>query len=159
MEPKTKLSWEEYFMGLAILSSMRSKDSHTKVGACIVNKKNRVISLGYNGMPNGCTDSEMPWEFGETNLNTKYYYVVHAELNAIINSNNYNLDGCIMYTTLFPCCECCKAIIQSGISEVIYYSDKYSDTESTIASKFMFEKAKVKTRKFSSKNKQLNINI
>ncbi|MGN1421127.1 MAG: deoxycytidylate deaminase [Eubacterium sp.] len=157
MEINTKLSWDEYFMSLAIVSSMRSKDTRTKVGACIVNNKNRVVSLGYNGMPNGCIDTEMPWEFGETNLNTKYYYVVHAEINAIINSNNYNLDGCILYTTLFPCCECCKAIIQSGISEVIYYSDKYADSESTIASKFMFEKANVKIRKYTANGKSLNI--
>lgn len=153
------LNWDEYFMGLAIISSMRSKDTHTKVGACIVNRNNRVVSLGYNGMPNGCSDKEMPWEYGETNLNTKYYYVVHAELNAIINANIRDLDNCILYTTLFPCCECCKAIIQSGISEVVYYSDKYSNSESTIASKFMFEKASVKIRKYNYNNKTFTINI
>lgn len=153
------LNWDEYFMGLAIISSMRSKDTHTKVGACIVNKKNRVVSLGYNGMPNGCSDKEMPWEYGETNLNTKYYYVVHAELNAIINANIRDLDCCILYTTLFPCCECCKAIIQSGISEVVYYSDKYSDSDSTIASKFMLKKANIKIRKYNSSSKFFTINI
>lgn len=155
----TTLNWDEYFMGLAIISSMRSKDTHTKVGACIVNKKNRVVSLGYNGMPNGCADKEMPWEYGETNLNTKYYYVVHAELNAIINANIRDLENSVLYTTLFPCNECCKAIIQCGIREVVYYSDKYSDTDSTIASKFMFEKADVKIRKYDGIEKKVTINL
>lgn len=156
---KEVLNWDEYFMGLAILSSMRSKDTHTKVGACIVNEKKRVVGLGYNGMPNDCSDDEMPWAFGETNLNTKYYYVVHAELNAIMNSNQFDLTNCTLYTTLFPCCDCCKAIIQSGIKEVVYLSDKYSETESTIASKFMFEKASIQTRKYILQDNSVNIDL
>lgn len=156
---KEILNWDEYFMGLAILSSMRSKDTHTKVGACIVNNKNRVIGLGYNGMPNNCSDDDMPWAFGETNLGTKYYYVVHAELNAIINSNQLDLTNCTLYTTLFPCCDCCKAIIQSGIKEVVYLSDKYSKSESTVASKFMFEKALIKTRRYVLQDNCINIDL
>lgn len=156
---KEILNWDEYFMGLAVLSSMRSKDTHTKVGACIVNDKKRIIGLGYNGMPNNCSDDDMPWAFGETNLHTKYYYVVHAELNAIINSNQLDLTNCILYTTLFPCCDCCKAIIQSGIQEVVYLSDKYSESESTIASKFMFKKASVKVREYTLQNKCIEIKL
>lgn len=154
-----KINWSEYFMGLALLSSMRSKDTHTKVGACIVNEKNRVVGLGYNGMPDGCSDEEMPWEYGETNLNTKYYYVVHAELNAIINSYQNDLDGCTLYTTLFPCCECTKAIIQSGIKEIVYYSDKYSENETTIASKMMLKMANVKITKYTSDQRTITLTL
>lgn len=153
------ISWDEYFMGLALLSSFRSKDNHTKVGACIVNSKKRIVGLGYNGMPDGCLDSEMPWGHGDTNLNTKYYYVVHAELNAILNALTQNLENCIIYTTLFPCCECAKAIIQSGIKEVIYFSDKYHDNETTIASRIMLEKANIRLTPYSSKGRTVNITV
>lgn len=140
------LSWDEYFMSLAHLSAMRSKDPNTQVGACIVNQKKRVIGIGYNGMPYGCEDEEYPWGREGDTLNTKYAYVVHAELNAILNSTA-SLDGAKIYVSLFPCNECAKAIIQSGIREVIYESNKYADTDSIKASQKMFESANVKTRK------------
>lgn len=142
-------------MSLAIISSMRSKDSDTQVGACIVNRNNKIVSLGYNGMPNRCSDDELPWERDGEPLNTKYLYVVHAELNAILNSNLNALDGCKLFTTLFPCNECCKAIIQSGIKEVVYLSDKYYETESVIASKKMFELSEIKLRSYFISNKNI----
>lgn len=153
MKRENNLSWDEYFMSLAIITSMRSKDNDTQVGSCIVNSNNKIISLGYNGMPNRCSDDELPWEREGDPLNTKYLYVVHAELNAILNSTLSSLDGCKLFTTLFPCNECCKAIIQSGIGEVVYLSDKYSETESVIASKKMFEISEVKIRPYSITNK------
>jgi len=117
----TVLTWEEYFMGMAILSSFRSKDPNTKVGACIVNNENRIIGIGYNGFPSKCSDNKLPWSrTGDTPLDTKYPYVIHAEVNAILNSNLSLLKDCILYVTLFPCCECAKIIIQSGIRKVIY---------------------------------------
>ncbi len=142
---KKVLSWDEYFMALAHLAAWRSKDPSTQVGACIVNGSNRVVGIGYNGMPSGCDDNEFPWEReGETN-ETKYPYVVHAELNAILNSIQ-NLHECRIYVSLFPCNECAKAIIQSGIKEIIYESDKYAATSAVKASKRMLEAAKVKLR-------------
>ena len=134
------LKWEQYFMGIALLSAQRSKDPNTKVGACIVNEDNKIVGIGYNGMPIGCKDSIMPWNReANNNLNTKYPYVVHVELNAILNSNQMNLKGCTLYVTLFPCNECAKAVIQSGIRKVVYYDNKYANTESTIAAKFMLK--------------------
>lgn len=142
MKRKNVLTWDEYFMGLAHLSAMRSKDPSTQVGAVIVSNEHRVVSIGYNGFPNGCGDDVFPWdregEFG----NTKYPYVVHAELNAILNSKN-DLRGCSLYVSLFPCNECAKAIIQSGISRIVYESDKYANTDATIASKKMLRAAGV----------------
>lgn len=142
------LTWDEYFMALAHLSGMRSKDPNTQVGACIVNQNNRVVGIGYNGMPYGCSDDEYPWERGENFIDTKYPYVVHAELNAILNSTS-QLAKCSIYVSLFPCNECAKAIIQSGITEVIYENDKYADTDSVKASKRMFKSAGVNFRKIS----------
>lgn len=134
--------WDEYFMGLALLSAKRSKDPSTQVGACIVDSKtNRILSVGYNGFPLGCSDDDFPWERTGDNLCTKYPYVVHAELNAILNNRGVSLEGSKIYVALFPCNECAKAIIQSGIKEVIYLSDKYAETDSVKASKKMFEKA------------------
>ncbi len=130
------LSWDEYFMGLAKLSAMRSKDPNTQVGACIVNAAKKVVGLGYNGMPYGCDDDSYPWEREGGIMNTKYAFVVHAELNAILNSTT-SLEGCTLYVSLFPCNECAKAIIQSGIKRVIYESDKYADLENFKASKKM----------------------
>lgn len=142
---KNILTWDEYFMSLAHLSALRSKDPSTQVGACIVNTNNRIVGIGYNGMPYGCHDDEYPWsregDFGKT----KYAYVVHAELNAILNATE-SLRGCSIYVSLFPCNECAKAIIQSGITEVVYESDKYSETDSVIASKRMLKSAGVDTR-------------
>ncbi|MDR3021213.1 MAG: dCMP deaminase family protein [Clostridiales bacterium] len=130
------LNWDDYFMGIALLSAKRSKDPNTSVGACIVNGKNQIVGVGYNGMPRGCDDKVFPWCNDKDNLNNKYLYVVHAELNAILNST-VPLDNCKMYVSLLPCSECSKAIIQSGIKKVIYLSDKYSHTDTVKASKKM----------------------
>ena len=136
------LTWDEYFMGLAHLSALRSKDPNTQVGAAIVDENMRVVSVGYNGFPKGCSDDEFPWEREGGMLDTKYVYVVHAELNAILNSPR-PVAGCTLYVSLFPCNECAKAIIQSGIRRVVYESDKYADTDATKASKAMLEAAGV----------------
>ena len=135
------ISWDEYFMGVALLSAQRSKDNSSQVGACIVNDENKILSMGYNGMPVGCFDDDMPWEREGEPLKTKYMYVCHVELNAILNhaSGTGSLRGARIYTTLFPCNECAKALIQSGIKKVIYYEDKYPDSDSVIASKRMFD--------------------
>lgn len=139
------IQWDEYFMGLALLSAKRSKDPSTQVGACIVDSKtNRILSVGYNGFPFGCSDDDFPWDRDGETLCTKYPYVVHAEMNAILNNRGISLEGSKLYVSLFPCNECAKAIIQSGIKEVIYLSDKYADTDNVKASKLMFEKAGVK---------------
>ena len=140
------ISWDEYFMGIAALSAKRSKDPSTQVGACIVNDGNKIMSVGYNGFPMGCDDDIFPWERTGEELETKYPYVCHAELNAILNNRGANLEGCRIYVTLFPCNECAKAIIQSGIKEVVYISDKYAMQKGTIASKKMFDAAGVKLR-------------
>ena len=141
MKRSDYISWDEYFMGVALLTSQRSKDNSSQVGAGIVSRENKILYMGYNGMPIGCLDDEMPWEREGKPLETKYMYVCHAELNAILNhaSGTGSLRGARIYTTLFPCNECAKALIQSGIAEVIYYEDKYADTDSVIASKRMFD--------------------
>ena len=144
------INWDEYFMSVALLSAKRSKDPNTKVGACIVNDKNRIIGIGYNGFPYGCSDEEFPWSNDETGeyLDQKYPYVVHAEANAILNSTR-SLDGARIYVSLFPCNECAKLIIQSGIKEIVYMSDKYNGTKNDTASKLMLDAAGVKKRKIS----------
>ncbi len=142
MKRNDVLSWDEYFMGLAHLSAKRSKDPNTQVGAAIVSPEHRVVGIGYNGFPNGCDDDEFPWEREGEFACTKYPFVVHAELNAILNSTT-NLSGCSIYVSLFPCNECAKAIIQSGISRIVYESDKYADTDGTKASKRMLKAAGV----------------
>lgn len=144
------ISWDEYFMGVALLSAKRSKDPSTQVGACIVNAKNKIVGAGYNGLPIGCSDDDFPWEKKGEFLDTKYPYICHAELNAILNNIGMELDDCKIYTALFPCNECTKAIIQSGIKEVIYLSDKYEGNDVFKASKFMLDKAGVKYRKVKS---------
>ena len=136
------ISWDEYFMGIAMLAARRSKDPNTQVGACIVSEDNIIISTGYNGMPKGCSDDEFPWD--REGEQTKYPYVVHAELNAILNANGRDLRGSRIYVALFPCNECAKAIIQSGVKEVLYLSDKYKDTMGNFASKRMLSAAGVK---------------
>ena len=141
------ISWDEYFMGVALLSARRSKDPNTQVGACIVNDKNKIVGAGYNGLPIGCDDDEFPWEKQGDFLLTKYPFVCHAELNAILNNIGMDLQGCKIYTALFPCNECAKAIIQSGIAEVIYLSDKYAGTDTAKASRMMLDKAGVSCRK------------
>ena len=145
------ISWDEYFMGVSLLASMRSKDPSTQVGACIVSMDNKSLSVGYNGFPRGCSDDEFPWErSGDDQNRTKYPFVCHAELNAILNAGGQNLRGSRIFVALFPCNECAKAIIQSGIREVVYISDKYSNTPATLASKKMLSAAGVKLTQFSS---------
>ena len=141
MKRQDYISWDEYFMGIAMLAARRSKDPSTQVGCCIVSPDNIIISTGYNGMPKGCSDDEYPWE--RSGEETKYPYVVHAELNAILNANGRDLRGSKLYVALFPCNECAKAIIQSGVSEVLYLSDKYKDTMGNFASKRMLDAAGV----------------
>lgn len=158
MKRKDYLHWDEYFMGIALLSSQRSKDPGTQVGACIVNSENRIRSVGYNGFPMGCSDDYFPWDrSGDNALDTKYMYVCHAELNAILNYSGESLYGCRLYTSLFPCNECAKAIIQAGISEVIYLSDKYAATDATLASKRMLRSAGVKLTRVEFDQKELVI--
>ena len=145
------ISWDEYFMGVSLLSSMRSKDPSTQVGACIVSNENKIMAVGYNGFPRGCSDDEFPWERSADKANdTKYPFVCHAELNAILNAGGQDLRGARIFVALFPCNECAKAIIQSGIKEVIYISDKYAETPATLASKKMFRAAGVKLTQFKS---------
>ncbi len=146
MKDQTYISWDTYFMGVALLSSYRSKDPSTKVGACIVNQQKRIIGIGYNGFPYGCSDDVFPWEREGEYLNCKYPYVVHAEPNAILNATT-SLQGATLYVTLFPCNECAKLIIQSGIKEIVYMGDKYSGTPSDLASKKMLNAAGIVTRK------------
>lgn len=154
------ITWDQYFMGIAIMSSQRSKDPGTQVGACIVDEDNRILSVGYNGMPTGCNDDEMPWNREGTGLESKYFFVCHAELNAILNyRGGGKLKGAKCYATLFPCNECAKAIIQSGIREVIYMSDKYADSDSTVASKRMFDMAGVKYTAYENRHKQISFEL
>ena len=149
------ISWDEYFMGIALLSAKRSKDPSTQVGACIINKDKRIIAIGYNGFPKGCEDSVFPWGKTDSNpLNTKYPYVVHAEANAILNSTS-SLKGSKLYVTLFPCNECAKLLIQAGVEEIVYLSDKNRMSDSFEASKRMLDAAGIKY----SKMKDLEVNI
>lgn len=157
---KDYLTWDEYFMGVAKLSGMRSKDPHTQVGACIVSSDNKILSMGYNGFPSGCSDDEFPWNRdGDDPLNNKYYYATHSELNAILNYRGGSLEGSKLYVTLFPCNECAKAIIQAGIKTVIYESDKYADTPSVIASKRMFDAADVRYYQYTKTNRIVEIQL
>jgi len=155
---KDYLSWDQYFMGIATLSAERSKDPSTQVGACIVNPENKIIGIGYNGFPTGISDDDLPWARTGDPLETKYLYVCHSELNAIINSIQ-NLKGCTLYVSLFPCNECAKSIIQSGIKKVVYAEDKYSETNEVKASKKMLELAKIECEEYLFVNKQIVINI
>lgn len=159
MKREDYISWDEYFMGIAMLSAMRSKDNNSQVGACIVSPENKILSLGYNGMPIGCDDDAMPWEREGDPLATKYLFVCHAELNAILNHGGADLRGARLYSTLFPCNECAKAIIQAGIREVIYREDKYADTDAVIASKRMFEMAGVAIRLYTPGGKTVTMEI
>lgn len=157
MKREGYISWDEYFMGVALLAAMRSKDPNTQVGCCIVDAEKRILSTGYNGFPTGCSDDDFPWD--RTGEETKYPFVVHAELNAILNAHGKNLVGARLYVALFPCNECAKAIIQSGIREVIYLSDKYADTPSTQASKRMLRSAGVVLTKLEVEKEKLEINF
>ncbi|XP_066592779.1 deoxycytidylate deaminase [Prorops nasuta] len=154
------LEWDEYFMALAILSAKRSKDPCTQVGACIIDQEHKIIGIGYNGMPRGCDDDDFPWCKGsEELLNNKKLYVCHAEINAILNSNFANVKNCTMYVTLFPCNECAKLMIQSGIREFIYISDKHDYKAKTRAAKKMFDYVGIKYRKYTPKIKQIVVDF
>ena len=159
MKRKDYISWDDYFMGIAILTAMRSKDANSQVGACIVSPENKILSLGDNGMPIGCSDDDMPWEREGDELETKYMYVCHAELNAILNSASHDLRGSRVYVTLFPCNECAKAIIQSGIKEIIYLSDKYHDANPSIASRRLFNMTGIKYRKDHPTGRELKFEV
>ena len=157
MKRQEYISWDEYFMGIAMLAACRSKDPSTQVGACIVSPDNIIISTGYNGMPKGCSDDEFPWD--RTGEDTKYPYVVHAELNAILNASGRDLRGSRIYVALFPCNECAKAIIQSGIREIYYLSDKYADTPTTKVSKRMLDAAGVKYIQLRTAVKSITLDL
>ena len=159
MKREDYISWDEYFMGVAMLASRRSKDPNTQVGACIVSGDNIILSTGYNGFPIGCSDDEYPWDREGEEGQTKYPYVVHAELNAILNASGKSLKGARLYVDLFPCNECAKAIIQSGIKEVIYDSNKYEGTASVMASMRMFQAAGVKFHKYQKSDRTITIDL
>lgn len=149
------ISWDDYFMGVAVLSAQRSKDPNTQVGACVVNQQNKIIGIGYNGFPIGLSDDELPWSREGDFLDTKYPYVCHAEVNAILNSTMADLTGARIYVCLFPCNECAKLIIQTGIKKVIYLSDKYADVDAFKAARKMFEMAGVALEKLTPKSESL----
>lgn len=153
------ISWDEYFMAVAQLAGMRSKDPGTQVGCCIVSKDNKILSMGYNGFPKGCSDDEFPWEREGEMLATKYAFVTHSELNAILNYRGGSLEGTKLYVSLFPCNECAKAIIQAGIKTVVYDSDKYAGTPGNIASKRMFDAAGVKYEKYQRTGRKLELEV
>lgn len=146
-------------MAVALLSAKRSKDPNTQVGACIVNRQKRIVGVGYNGFPTGCSDDTLPWCREGDFLDTKYPYVCHAELNAVLNSVPGNLTNCILYTALFPCNECAKVIIQAGIQEVVYLSNKYVDTDSVRAARTMFDQAGVACRQLSPSTSMVTITL
>ena len=154
------ISWDEYFMGVAMLSALRSKDPNTQVGACIVSQDNKILSMGYNGFPIGCSDDDFPWNRdSEDPYNAKYYYSTHSELNAILNYRGGSLEGSKIYVTLFPCNECAKAIIQSGIKTLIYAEDKYSDTSAVRASKRMLTASGVEFRQYEFSGRIINLKL
>lgn len=153
------ISWDEYFMGIAHLSALRSKDPNTQVGACIVSNDNKILSMGYNGFPKGCSDDEFPWNREGNPVDNKYFYTTHSELNAILNYRGGSLAGAKLYVTLFPCNECAKAIIQAGIRTVIYDSNKYDGTNSIIASKKMFDAAGVKYMQYHKSNRKIELEL
>lgn len=158
-ERKDYLSWDAYFMGIALLSAQRSKDPGTQVGACIVGADNKILSVGYNGMPIGCADELMPWARDGAPKDTKYLYVCHAELNAILNYSGSHIRGATVYTTLFPCNECAKALIQAGVRRVVYLDDKYSDSDSVQASKLMFKMTGVAFDKYEKIDRSISMEL
>lgn len=154
------LSWEDYFMSVAFLSAMRSKDPSTQVGATIVNDEKKIVGIGYNGFPKGCSDDELPWgKTDDDKFNTKYMYVCHAEMNAILNKNTSDIKDCTMYVALFPCNECAKMIIQSGLKEIVYFSDKHAEKDSTKASKRMLDMTGIKYRQYCPKKNKILIDF
>ncbi len=159
LKRKDYLTWDEYFMGIAFMSGMRSKDPNSQVGACIVSQDNKILSMGYNGLPIGCSDDEFPWAREGEPLETKYVYVTHSELNAILNYRGGSLEGAKLYVTLFPCNECAKAIIQAGIRTVIYDCDKYADTAAVRASKRMMNAAGVRYYQYTRSGRSIRITV
>ena len=153
------ISWDEYFMGVAKMSALRSKDPNTQVGACIVSNDNKILSMGYNGLPRGCSDDEFPWAREGAPLDNKYMYTAHSELNAILNYRGGSLDNAKMYVTLFPCNECAKAIIQAGIKTIVYDCDKYADTASVIAAKRMLNAAGVRYYQYQRTEREITITL
>lgn len=153
------ITWDEYFMGVAMLSAMRSKDPNTQVGACIVSEDNKILSMGYNGFPKGCSDDEFPWDREGDSLDNKYLYTTHSELNAILNYRGGSLEGAKLYVSLFPCNECAKAIIQSGIKTIIYADDKYGDTSAVRASKRMLRSAGVELVLYRPTGRRLEVSV
>lgn len=159
MKRSDYITWDQYFMGIAIMSANRSKDPNTQVGACIVDQDNRILTVGYNGMPSGCNDDEMPWDREGEGMASKYFFVCHAELNAILNYRGGSLEGSTIYVSLFPCNECAKAIIQAGIRRIVYDSDKYDGTPSVVASKRMLKAAGVVMQKYEHTNREITIRL
>ena len=153
------ISWDEYLMGVAILSGMRSKDPGTQVGACIVSSDNKILSMGYNGFPTGCSDDEFPWEREGEPLESKYYFAAHSELNAILNYRGGSLEGAKIYVSLFPCNECAKAIIQAGIKTIVYDSNKYANTPAVIASRRMLDAAGVQYYQYKRTGREIKLNV
>ena len=153
------ISWDEYFMGVAMLSAMRSKDPNTQVGACIVSQDNKILSMGYNGFPIGCSDEEFPWAREGEDIDNKYFYTTHSELNAILNYRGGSLEGAKLYVTLFPCNECSKAIIQAGIRTVVYDNDKYADTPSVRAPKRMMDAAGVRYYRYQRTKRSIELTL
>ena len=153
------ISWDEYFMGVAHLAGMRSKDPNSQVGSCIVSQDNKILSIGYNGFPKGCSDDEFPWEREGEMYDTKYAYVTHSELNAILNYRGGSLEGSKIYVSLFPCNECAKAIIQCGIREIIYDQDKYAGSPSCLASRRMLNAAGVALRRYKKSGRKIEIDL
>lgn len=158
MKRSDYISWDEYFMGIALLSAKRSKDPNTQVGACIVDRDNKIVGIGYNGFPIGCSDDNLPWAREGSANETKYPYVVHAEANAILNSTK-DIHGARIYVDLFPCNECAKLIIQSGIKEVVYLSDKYKESDTVKASRRMFQMAGIRERQLIVKNRKIILDL
>ena len=157
--PEDYISWDEYFMGVAMLTGMRSKDPNTQVGACIVSADHKILSMGYNGLPTGCSDDEFPWGREGAPLENKYLFTTHSELNAILNYRGGSLEGSTIYVSLFPCNECAKAIIQAGIKRIVYDSDKYDGTPSVVASKRMLKAAGVVMQKYEHTNREITIRL
>ena len=154
------INWDEYFMGVAFLSARRSKDPHTQVGACIVSQDNKILSMGYNGFPNGCSDEDFPWNRESADpYDNKYFYTTHSELNAILNYRGGSLEGSKLYVTLFPCNECAKALIQSGIRTVIYAEDRYANTSSIRASKRMLRAAGVEFYPYEPSGRRIELDL
>ena len=159
---KDYISWDEYFMGVAQRAARRSKDPNTQVGACIVSEDNKILSMGYNGFPRGCSDDEFPWgkeHQDDDPYNAKYFYSTHSELNAILNYRGGSLEGSKLYVTLFPCNECAKAIIQAGIRTLIYADDKYGSTPAVRASKRMLNAAGVRYYQYEKSGREIRIQV